>query len=154
MSNLQQDIIHLQDNNFNIFLANLIYIFHIIIILFTLFAPLSNIPSILILHITFCITLMIHWIFNSNKCVLTLMESYLRNTNVTDTFSHAFISPIYEINSSEWNNIVWIITILAISISIYKLIYNPIFISVMSNIYSIKSFNDFILVINPLFLSQ
>jgi hypothetical protein len=135
----------------NVILANLIYIFHICIILFVLFAPFTNIPALLILHITFSFSLMVHWAFNSNACSLTLIESYFRNTDVTDTFTHAFISPIYDISATEWNNIVWIITIIVMCISLYKLIIHPVFNEVLLKLSS-SDFQDFLTVIQPLFV--
>ena len=135
----------------NIILANLIYVFHICVILFVLFAPFTNIPALLILHITFSFSLMVHWAANSNACSLTLIESYFRNTDVTDTFTHSFISPIYDISSTEWNNIVWIITIIVMCISLYKLINNQIFNEVLLKLRS-SNFQNFFTVIQPLFI--
>jgi hypothetical protein len=108
----------------SLLLANLIFIFHCLVVLFVLFAPFTNIPSLFILHITFCFSLMVHWYSNSNVCSLSIMESYLRGTDSREnTFTHKFIAPIYDISASEWNYIVWIITIIVLLISIYKL-YN------------------------------
>jgi hypothetical protein len=110
-----------------VLLANIIYIFHCGITLFVLFAPFVNISAILILHITFCISLFMHWYANSNICGLTILESQLRGLDSADTFSHKFISPIYDISATEWNNIVWIITFIVMCISIYKLYHNDKF---------------------------
>jgi hypothetical protein len=107
----------------SILLANLIFIFHCLVVLFVLFAPFTNIPSLFILHITFCFSLMVHWYSNSNVCSLSIMESYLRGDSRENTFTHQFIAPIYDISDSEWNYIVWIVTIIVLLISIYKL-YN------------------------------
>jgi hypothetical protein len=111
----------------NLYLANLIFIFHCGIILFVLFAPFINIPAIFVLHITFCISLFMHWYANSNICGLTILESQLRGLDSADTFSHKFISPIYDISESEWNNILWIITFIVMCISIYKLYHTEKF---------------------------
>ena len=113
------------ENVLNSFLANCISIFHYLVILFVIFAPFSNIPAILILHATFALCLMVHWWGNSNACSLTVLESYLRGLDSrTESFTHKFIAPIYEISASEWNNVVWIITIITFCISIYKLYYS------------------------------
>lgn len=111
-------------NAFNLLLADLIFLFHCIIILFVLFAPFTNIPAILILHIVFAFSLMIHWHANSNVCSLSIMEAHLRGLNSReDTFTHQFIAPVYDISATEWSNIVWCITVFVMGISIYKL-YN------------------------------
>jgi hypothetical protein len=109
---------------FNLLLADLIFVFHCVIILFVLFAPFTNIPAILILHIVFAISLMVHWNANSNVCSLSILEAHLRGLDGREeTFTHKFIAPVYDISSTEWSNIVWIITFVVFCISIYKL-YN------------------------------
>lgn len=107
----------------NIFLANLVFVFHTIVILFVLTAPFSNIPALLILHITFSISLILHWWFNSNECSLTYIEAKLRGLDKTQSFTHQFISPMYEISTTEWSKICYIITIVLLCVSIYYL-YN------------------------------
>jgi hypothetical protein len=107
----------------NIFLANLVFLFHTIVVLFVLTAPFSNIPALLILHITFSISLILHWWFNSNECSLTYIEAKLRGLDKTQSFTHQFVAPMYEISSTEWSKICYIITILLLCVSIYYL-YN------------------------------
>ena len=111
----------------NLILANLIFIFHCAVVLFVLFAPFSNVPAFLILHITFTLCLFTHWYANSNVCSLSVMESQLRGLNRTETFSHKFIAPIYEISESEWSNLIWIITFIVMCISIYYLYHSETF---------------------------
>ena len=123
----------------NEYLANAIFIFHCIIVLFILLVPFFNIPALLIVHIVFSICLFIHWINNSNVCSLTILEAQLRGLNRTETFSHQFISPIYDISSTEWSNIVWIITFVVMCISIYNLYNSDKFKIAMNNYYSIDS---------------
>lgn len=108
----------------NLLLADIIFVFHCVIILFVLFAPFTNIPAILILHIVFAISLMVHWNANSNVCSLSILEAHLRGLDGREeTFTHKFIAPVYDISSTEWSNIVWMITFVVFCISIYKL-YN------------------------------
>jgi len=105
----------------SIFLADVTYTFHIFIILFVLIAPFSNIPAILILHIVSGISLIIHWLANSNACILTILESQLRGVSKDDTFSHQFISPIYDISDTDWSTFCYLITIFLIIVSVYRL---------------------------------
>ena len=79
--NGELDNITLEENN-NIFLANLISIFHVFVILFILIIPFSNIPALLIIHIMFAITLLVHWYANNNACSLTFLEAKLRGLEV------------------------------------------------------------------------
>ena len=108
----------------SILLANCIYIFHILIILFVILAPFIDIPAILILHITFSLCLLVHWWANNNICSLSFIESQLRGTDHTESFTHKFIAPIYDISKTEWSKICKIITIILLCISLYNLYYS------------------------------
>ena len=106
------------------FLANMVFLFHIFVILFIVFTPFLNVPPVIqILHITSCICLFVHWMSSSDVCSLTIIEGQLRGIDRTNTFTHQFIGPVYNITSTEWSNIIWLITFIVMSISIYKL-YN------------------------------
>ena len=105
----------------NAFLANLIMIFHILVIIFMILAPFSNSSSFLILHIVFSFSLLIHWYANNNLCSLTLLEGKLRGVDYQNGFIHQFISPVYSMQNTEWNNICYSLTIILLSISIYRL---------------------------------
>lgn len=111
----------------NIILADIVLLFHCIIVLFILFAPFTNIPAVLILHIIFSLCLFVHWHANSNVCSLSILEANLRGLDRTKTFTHQFISPIYDISSSEWSNIIWLITFFIMCVAIYKLYHSDKF---------------------------
>jgi hypothetical protein len=108
----------------NKFLANCIYIFHLIIILFVLIGSFSNIPAILILHSTFCITLIVHWLASSNECSLTHLEAKLRGLDKTESFTYQFVAPMYDISKTDWSNLCYFITIIVLCISLYKLYHS------------------------------
>lgn len=117
-----------QPSILSLLLADSIFLFHCIIILFVLFAPFTNIPAILILHITFAFSLIVHWYANSNVCSLSMLEAHLRGLDTReDTFTHQFIAPMYDISITEWSNIVWVITSIVLCISIYKLYHTDKF---------------------------
>lgn len=62
----------------SLLLAFIIHVFHIIVITFIILTPFFiNIPSYLVLHVTSCISLLVHWWGNNDSCSLTLMESTL-----------------------------------------------------------------------------
>lgn len=106
-------------------LANLIWIFHFIVVLFVVIAPFSNVPIILLLHATFSISLLVHWYTNNNICSLSLMESQLRGLDYTESFTHKLISPIYDISKTEWSNLSYIITLVLFTISAAKIYNDP-----------------------------
>jgi hypothetical protein len=105
-------------------LANIIWIFHVLIVLFIIFAPFFDFPLILILHITFSFCILVHWYCNNNVCSLTLIEGYFRGKSREETLSHQFIAPIYNIPKTEWNKICWVIVIILMCVSVYNLIYS------------------------------
>ena len=110
------------------FLANIIYIFHLLVILFVLFAPFSDKPALYLLHVVFCASLLIHWYFNTDECSLTRIEAQLRNLdNVSEGFTYKFISPMYNISQTEWSKLCSIIVISLMSISIFKLYQSNVF---------------------------
>lgn len=111
------------NSNVNIFLANAINIFHIIVILFILIIPFSKVPMLLLLHIVFSLSLLVHWYNNNNQCSLTLIESNLRGLDVTESFTYKFIAPLYDISNTEWSKICYSFTIVLMIFSIYRL-YN------------------------------
>lgn len=124
------------EQNQNIYLANFIYVLHILVILFVIFAPFSNIPSILIIHIAFSFSLLVHWVANNNACSLTYMESQLRGIDLKESFTYQFISPVYDISKTNWSRICYIVTIIVLMISIYKLSTSKAFSK------SLKCYND------------
>ena len=101
-------------------LANLVWMFHILVILVVLVLPFTNIPALLLLHFVFGTSLLVHWYFNSDICSLTLIESKLRGIKISDSFSHKLISPLYTISKTDWSNVCYIIVIVLSSISLYK----------------------------------
>lgn len=107
----------------NILLANTIRIFHTIVVIFILLAPFSNIPAFLILHITFSVSLLLHWYTNNNECSLTYIEAKLRGLDRTQAFTHKFIAPMYEVSNTQWSTICYVVTITLMFVSIYYL-YN------------------------------
>lgn len=113
------------DNISNLLLANFISILHMFVVLFVIFAPFSNILYILILHVSFAICLLLHWRNNSDVCSLSILESKLRGLDYTETYMHKLISPIYTISESQLAKWCYIITIIAMFVSIYKIYNSP-----------------------------
>jgi hypothetical protein len=111
-------------NGDNHILANCISLFHLLVIVFVLLAPFSETPYIQILHVTLCITLFVHWAFNNDTCALSIIESKLRGLDYNDSYSYKFIAPLYNISETDWSKIVWIITGVAMTISLYKLYHS------------------------------
>jgi hypothetical protein len=62
-------------------LSTIIFMFHMYVILFLLLTPFCPTSSddTLRLHIMSIISILVHWLTNNNKCVLTEVEHYVRN---------------------------------------------------------------------------
>lgn len=109
----------------NTLLANVIWTFHLIVVLFVVFAPFTNILSVLLLHIVFSFSLLIHWVANNNICSLSLLEAKLRGTVYQKSFTHKFIGPIYDMSQTSYSRFCYIVVIILMSISIYKMYKHP-----------------------------
>lgn len=128
----------------NTLLADLIYYFHICIIAFVLFAPICGQIPILILHIVFCISLLLHWATNQNICCLTVLEGQLRGMPYDKGVIHRFIGPIYDVSKTTFSKISYIVVLIVMSISIISLINTKKFKGFLACCRSLKdkSFNE------------
>ncbi len=100
-------------------LAELIRIFHIIIIVFVLIGPFLNKSSLLLLHFMLSLSLLLHWYHNNNTCFLTTLEGQIRGINYENGFIHQFVGPMYEIKNESHE--FYIIVIILMIMSFYKL---------------------------------
>ncbi len=103
-------------------LAFIIQIIHYLIIAFILLAPFSNLAPILILNISSCWSLLVHWYANNDICCLTLLEGKLRGINYQQGFLHQFISPVYKISNKNLSIISHYVVIFSILLSFYNLL--------------------------------
>ena len=101
-------------------IPHLLPVLYFLFLLFIILAPWSNIPALLILHVTTCISLLIHWLTHSQACSLVMLEAAITDSKHDDTFTHKLIKPIYSID----NHIIYFITFLLMCVSIYKLYSN------------------------------
>lgn len=113
-----------EENSMN-WLANIVSVFHGLVVLFVIITPFFDIPYFLILHFTFCVSLLVHWYGNSNVCSLSMLESKLRGLDYTESFTHKFVAPIYDVSKTTWSRICYIVTIILMSISAYKIYQSP-----------------------------
>lgn len=90
---------------------------HLLIILFVLLAPFlafradqETATMILILHVTTCLVLMLHWYLANDACFLTLVEKSIRGVNDNQSFIHSIVSPVYTIRDSTLRKGAWCVT--------------------------------------------
>lgn len=112
----------------NLLLANIIRLFHILVVLFILVTPfITKDFMILLLHITSCISLIVHWMSNNSICSLTLLESKLRGIEIHHSFIYEFIAPIYEflhipiISENNLSTFIYVLVVSLMFFSIYRL---------------------------------
>ncbi len=106
-------------------LANCVFTFHLGIVLFMLLAPfVCNAPYILLVHVSFAVCILVHWIGNNNMCSLSVLEAQLRGIRYDEGFMHKFIAPVYDLSQSNWILLCYIVTVILTCIATYKLVYN------------------------------
>jgi len=104
------------------FLASAVSVFHMLVVVFVIVTPfVTDTPLYLLLHFVTVCSLLIHWYTNSDTCSLSILESKLRGEPRTKTFTHQFVTKIYKIPESDWNNLIYIATPLLGAFSFYKL---------------------------------
>jgi hypothetical protein len=104
-------------------LANIIAFLHLLFVIFVVVTPFVTNDTLILLFYCFIVfSVMFHWITNNHGCVLTLIESKLRNKQPTQTFMGRLISPVYKISRLE----VRLITLALFLYAFYKSdIWNP-----------------------------
>ncbi|NBO99323.1 MAG: hypothetical protein EBU90_04240 [Proteobacteria bacterium] len=114
-----------ENNPLNSFFADIIWLCHLCVVAFVVLAPLTQLPALHILHVTFSLSLLVHWYCNSNVCSLSMIESKLRGLDYTESFTHRIVAPIYDISKTTWSKLCYTVTIVLLCISLYKLTHSP-----------------------------
>lgn len=133
----------------NTFLAGIVALFHLVVIIFTIMVPFFNNIGLLVLHVSWVITLVVHWVANSNTCGLTLLESKLRGIENQETFMHRLISPFYDIPEGILSKICYLVITILFCVSVYKLYNSKDFRKGLSEIYSGDKMKGISLIFSP-----
>ena len=128
----------------SVFFANIVWILHMLLILFILIVPfMPNVTwPILVLHVTSIFSLMVHWSFNDDSCFLTLVECSLRGVDTKESFMHSIVSPVYKISDESLQTIVYRLTPILAMISILRLFYSYDIIKRDLGIFKRQLFNE------------
>jgi len=110
--------------NTNIILANVIRFIHILIILFVLFAPFTNNIHLLQYHLLFVPFIVLRWIFNYDKCNITIIEQNLRNCKENEGFIYKIIKPIYKPPKEHLIIFMYLITLILWIYTLRKILIN------------------------------
>lgn len=96
---------------------NIIGTFHVLIYLFMIWGMISSNLSIIWTHIIFSSALILHWVTNDNKCILTEIECYFMETTDDKTMTRQLLAPL--LNQSS--DLVVLGTLLGLTLSVWKL---------------------------------
>ena len=82
--------------------ANIIAFIHLLVIIFVISLPFATDDPFLLLYYCFIVFfIMIHWHYNNDTCILTVIETQLRGKKDKDTYMGKLIKPIYNVSSIE-----------------------------------------------------
>lgn len=108
---------------FGVLLADVIKAIHLLLVMFIVCVPLYQ-PinwTVLVLHVTSAMTLLVHWQFNEDACFLTLVETWLRGVPESKSFMHSIVSPVYKIDDEHLKTVATWATVLLGSVSLWRL---------------------------------
>ena len=111
-------------------LLYLIVALHVLLVLFLIVAPFTNIIPLVFLHALIIPFILLHWVINDNTCALTIMEFKIREiinggpVDRSQCFMARLMDPIYDFkkNNHSRRHFLYISMILLWFISCYKLI--------------------------------
>lgn len=104
-------------------LPKVLNLLHVFLVVFVVVTPLlkQSAWSILVIHFTTCLSLLVHWYFNDDTCFLTLLEAKIRGIPAKNSFMHTLVSPVYDIQDETIARLSHPITYLVAIISAYRL---------------------------------
>jgi hypothetical protein len=111
-------------------LLKIVSLLHILFVIFVVVAPFAGSNYFLMLHAVFIPFIIIHWIFNDNTCVLTIIERNLKRKlygkiDEDECITCKLIEPVYDFkkNYAKFSAIIYTITILLWVITMGHLSY-------------------------------
>lgn len=118
--------------------ADILLLIHIIMMVVLVVLTFSNKLWLLILNMTCLFSLLVHWYLNLDVCVLSVIESKLRNIPISSTIFNKIVKPIYNISERTYSNIMWTMTILLFNITLYKIFTHKNMHIILNNKLNIK----------------
>lgn len=126
----------------NEFLANVVWLLHVLFVIWMIVTPFTNNEPMLVLHLVTGPFLWMHWITNQDACSLTLMESYLRGVPCEKSFFHSLVSPVYKIRDDDIRMCAWIVSVVLWLITVSKVLKRPRMISDMFRVFKTPASED------------
>lgn len=106
-------------------LANVIWLLHLLFVLWVVIVPFTNSSYMLVLHLILMPFIWCHWLLNSDVCALTLAERYFRGVDSTESFFHNLVSPVYTLSDSSVGRLAWIVSIALWTLTLTKVLRRP-----------------------------
>lgn len=115
------------------FSANIIFVIHVLVVLFFVVTPFLDVDKygpLLILHALSTIFIWFHWWLNDDTCALTVIEGQMRGLTWEEcksgkSFFHKIVSPIYKIEDEQVREISWGISFVLWIITMAKITRRP-----------------------------
>lgn len=109
--------------------ANLIWLLHILLVVWLVVTPFTQNEPMLVLHLIMVPFLWFHWILNDDTCALTLIEQKLRGIDPSECSEKSFffnlVSPVYKIQDDAVRKISWVLSIALWLVTLSKVMKRP-----------------------------
>ena len=109
--------------------ANLIWVLHILLVIWLVVTPFTQNEPMLVLHLIMVPFLWFHWILNDDTCALTLIEQKLRGIDPSECAEKSFffnlVSPVYKIQDDAVRKISWVLSIALWLVTLSKVMKRP-----------------------------
>ena len=106
-------------------MANIVFVLHILFVLWALIVPFTNNEPMLVLHMITMPFLWLHWWIHDDTCALTLAERYLRGVECKESFFHNLVSPVYKIEDQDVRQVSWWLSIILWLVTMSKVMARP-----------------------------
>lgn len=110
-------------------LASLIWLLHMLFILWVVVTPFTDNEPMLVLHALVIPFLWLHWWLMDDTCFLTLVEQRLRGLPADQvpekSFFFKLVSPVYKIKDSEVRKGAWIASVVLWAVTVRKVLRRP-----------------------------
>jgi hypothetical protein len=109
--------------------ANVIWLLHILLVLWVVITPFTQNEPMLVLHLIMMPFLWFHWILWDDTCALTILEQKLRGIDPSECSEKSFffnlVSPVYKIQDESVRKASWVISIILWLITLSKVMKRP-----------------------------
>jgi hypothetical protein len=109
----------------NEFLANVVWLMHILFVLWVVIVPFTQNKPMLVLHLVMVPFIQLHWLLSNDTCALTVAERWLRGVDKSESFFHNLVSPIYVIKDEDIRAWSWLLSFVLWFITLTKVVDDP-----------------------------